>query len=85
MSLQYGIFKPAYDDCYDSEAEVLEAWENGKDFKFIYGSYISNRDIEYLENNFDGIYILYRPMKSNITKRVLVQKFKSKSLLDIYL
>ena len=36
--------KPAYGRKYESQADAMKDWENGKDFKLIEGPYFSKRD-----------------------------------------
>ena len=39
--------------------DILNDWENGKDFKIVDGPYCSIRDLHYMRKNFNRIYIVY--------------------------
>lgn len=39
--------------------EIIKDWYAGKDFKIADGPYCSIRDLEYLRNDFNRIYIVY--------------------------
>jgi hypothetical protein len=55
------VLLPAYGRSYETEAEVLSDWSDGKDFKVIRGPYCSIRDTELIgKDGFEAIYIIYR-------------------------
>lgn len=57
------VLIPAYGVDYETESETLEAWNGGKDFLIrtleVRGSYASIRDIEYIKEDYDQVYIRY--------------------------
>lgn len=51
---------PAYGRTYNTSADLLKDWRDGKDFKIHGGPYFSIRDVEFLKaEGFTKIRILY--------------------------
>lgn len=50
---------PAYGRKYETEDQVLEAWNANKDFKMVEGPYINRSDWIKYGNRMD--YVVYRP------------------------
>lgn len=48
----------AYGRTYESKKQAVADWEAGKDFRIINGPYCSIRDLEYLQNESRGIFIV---------------------------
>lgn len=44
------VLVPAFHHQYDTREACLQAWDAGKDFRIIQGSYCSNRDLPVLQN-----------------------------------
>ncbi len=59
------ILVPAYGRKYSTQAQMLEDWEGGKDFKIFRGPYTSIRDLKSLIADFQDIYISYNPNLPN--------------------
>lgn len=53
------FIEPAYGRRYLTREALLRDWEDGRDFKVVYGPYCSNRDLEYLKSTEpSGIYLI---------------------------
>ncbi len=48
---------PAYGRTYESLGSMVEAWNDGKDFKVISGPYCSVRDIKVLKEEYGTVYV----------------------------
>lgn len=59
MPISICYLLPAYGAKYVSETELVNAWEEGKDFRIFRGPYCSIRDLDTLGHNYDAIYGIF--------------------------
>ena len=70
---------PAYGRNYSSAEELVNDWEEGRDFRILKGPYCSIRDMDALTNGFDYIYGIFGA--GDERHRVCLYKAK-KNLID---